>query len=411
MEIVEPGDLIVSAVPKAPIGRSFAFVDGVRRIEASLYQFTNGSLVRGVAGAYAVGSVVVSAHAVAFASDISRLIVSGTRPAEREIRHRLHDLTMRRQRYVVDVVRAAIIDGRRLLAAVAQIAVVPRPLPVLALTDGIEDDVTWTRSTSNWCRAACASLATEREDIAKALADSRSQAQALVRAEGLASVAELATASAMAADNATIAREQLRNAEEADRQADAARARVATIEPIANALETLRGYLHSNRFKEYVMRRRELRLLGLATVVLQRMTDGRYAFAERFAILDGANQHTRDARTLSGGEKFLASLALALALVEIAARAGGRLDAIFLDEGFGSLDASALDGALTELARRATSGKMIGVITHVRGIASEINTVLRVQCLPSGSVVTRLDAEEREALFEDAASGLLEASA
>ena len=55
---------------------------------------------------------------------------------------------------------------------------------------------------------------------------------------------------------------------------------------------------------------------------------------------------TRGVKTLSGGETFLASRALALALVELAGRGGGRLDALFLDEGFGSLDANALAEAL-----------------------------------------------------------------
>jgi exonuclease SbcC len=141
------------------------------------------------------------------------------------------------------------------------------------------------------------------------------------------------------------------------------------------------------------------------------MTAGRYAFAERFQMLDAQTQQTRDPRTLSGGEKFLASLALALGLVEIAAEAGGPLDALFLDEGFGSLDSNALDIALSELAGRATSGKMIGVITHVRGVAAEIETILRVQRLPGGSVVTKLTASEREEMLDDATvSGLLEAA-
>lgn len=139
--------------------------------------------------------------------------------------------------------------------------------------------------------------------------------------------------------------------------------RVSTIEPLLRALEQLSRYLQNNEFKDYLMRRRERHLLGVATDILRRMTDDRHAFAERFQILDGLTQQTRDARTLSGGEKFLASLAVALALVEIASQASGKLDALFSDEGFGSLDGAALDAAVAELAARASFGKMIGIIT------------------------------------------------
>jgi exonuclease SbcC len=110
-------------------------------------------------------------------------------------------------------------------------------------------------------------------------------------------------------------------------------------------------------------------------------------------------------------ERSFGKLSVGAWLVEVAAQAGGRLDALFLDEGFGSLDASFLDVAIAELAHRATSGKMIGVITHVRGIAAEIETVLRVQHLAGGSVISRLSVGERERLMDDTlASGLLEAA-
>jgi len=110
-----------------------------------------------------------------------------------------------------------------------------------------------------------------------------------------------------------------------------------------------------------------------------------------------------------GNEKFLASLALALGLVELTPLVFGRLDAPFLDEGFGSLDATALDAALAN-SRRASGGKLVGIITRVRGVASEIDDVLRVRRLPGGNEVEPLDAAEREHFFDDAmAAGLLEA--
>jgi exonuclease SbcC len=170
---------------------------------------------------------------------------------------------------------------------------------------------------------------------------------------------------------------------------------------VVNALDRLNRYLQNRAFKDFVMRRRERRLLGLSTEILRGMTGGRYGFAERFEILDGHTNRIRSAKTLSGGETFLASLALALALVEVASRTGGKLDALFLDEGFGNLDAATLDEALAKLAERASGGKLIGIITHVRGIAEQIDTILRVERRASGSVIERLEGSALASFMED----------
>jgi exonuclease SbcC len=138
------------------------------------------------------------------------------------------------------------------------------------------------------------------------------------------------------------------------------------------------------------------------------MTGKRYGFAEDFKIIDRISGQPRGAKTLSGGESFLASLALALGLVELAARSGGRLEALFLDEGFGSLDADALQEALGELERRADAGRLVAVISHVRAVAEQIETVLRVNYRPEGSEVLRVTGAEREAFVaEEVEQGLL----
>jgi exonuclease SbcC len=112
--------------------------------------------------------------------------------------------------------------------------------------------------------------------------------------------------------------------------------------------------------------------------------------------------------TLSGGETFLASLALALGLVELAGREGGRLDALFLDEGFGSLDANALADALEALDLQAAKGRMVAVISHLLAVAESIERVLRVELTPAGSRARWLSEGERAALLEqEATAGLL----
>jgi exonuclease SbcC len=86
----------------------------------------------------------------------------------------------------------------------------------------------------------------------------------------------------------------------------------------------------------------------------------------------------RDTRTLSGGEGFLVSLALALALSDLVSHKTS-IDSLFLDEGFGSLDGDTLEIALTALDSLNASGKMIGVISHVEAMKERIPAQIRVE--------------------------------
>jgi DNA repair protein SbcC/Rad50 len=95
-------------------------------------------------------------------------------------------------------------------------------------------------------------------------------------------------------------------------------------------------------------------------------------------------ERTRPASSLSGGERFLASLALALGLGDIAAESGGRLDCLFLDEGFSTLDADSLEQALAVVERLAGDGRLIAVITHLPGVAERLGAVIRVDKDPAG---------------------------
>ncbi len=91
----------------------------------------------------------------------------------------------------------------------------------------------------------------------------------------------------------------------------------------------------------------------------------------------------RDTRTLSGGESFLVSLALALALSDLVSHKTS-IDSLFLDEGFGTLDPETLDVALDALDSLHASGKMIGVISHVEGLKERIPVQIRVHKGSSG---------------------------
>ncbi|HIC78979.1 MAG TPA: nuclease sbcCD [Sulfurovum sp.] len=89
----------------------------------------------------------------------------------------------------------------------------------------------------------------------------------------------------------------------------------------------------------------------------------------------------RPVRTLSGGESFIISLALALGLSELASQKIA-IDSLFLDEGFGTLDEESLEVALNALNRLQSSGKMVGVISHVEALKDRIP--LQIKVIPNG---------------------------
>jgi exonuclease SbcC len=100
-------------------------------------------------------------------------------------------------------------------------------------------------------------------------------------------------------------------------------------------------------------------------------------------------------RTLSGGETFLASLALALALAEatadLAPAGAPTIESIFLDEGFGTLDPETLDTVAAAIEELGASGRMVVVVTHIRELADRMPVRLEVRRGITGSTVRRAD--------------------
>ena len=108
-------------------------------------------------------------------------------------------------------------------------------------------------------------------------------------------------------------------------------------------------------------------------------------------VMDRFTGRARPPQSLSGGETFLASLALALGLAEVVtSRSGGmRLDTLFIDEGFGSLDGDTLEVAMRTLDALRQGGRTVGVISHVEAMKEQIPAQLRVDRTPQGwSTVT-----------------------
>ena len=104
----------------------------------------------------------------------------------------------------------------------------------------------------------------------------------------------------------------------------------------------------------------------------------------------------RSVETLSGGEQFLASLSLAFGLSDVVQSYSGavRLDSIFIDEGFGSLDTDTLDTAMRALESIRQSGRVVGIISHVSELQSRIPTMIRIWKTASGSAAAKVIAED-----------------
>lgn len=145
-------------------------------------------------------------------------------------------------------------------------------------------------------------------------------------------------------------------------------------------------------FVFHVLAARRRQLLLEAAAILSELSGGRLVFdteaVDRFEVTDTTTGVARDPRLLSGGEQFQASLALALGLVEIAARGGSRIECLFLDEGFAALDNRSLDVALDALETAAQRGRQIVAVTHVDAVTSRCDQILEVRSAPGGSTAT-----------------------
>lgn len=223
-----------------------------------------------------------------------------------------------------------------------------------------------------------------------------------------ANLSELHTTSGLVAGELTRARTEVMAAQVAVAESAALDRVVSIAEPFVANLEVLVASLRDQHFVTHLVKAREAELLAEASRRLKAITNDKFGFHAGFVVVNIASGEKRTPDTLSGGERFQAALALALALVEIASRGAGRLDAVFVDEGFGSLDSNALDVALETLGKVAGAGKMVALISHLRPVAEYVDTVLHVtKDEMFGSRIAVLDSDAREHLLaDDVRSGL-----
>jgi exonuclease SbcC len=157
----------------------------------------------------------------------------------------------------------------------------------------------------------------------------------------------------------------------------------------------------------YVLRHWFGQVVAAANVRLAAMSSGRYELRRTdegrtrrdrsgltLAVIDRHTGAERSPASLSGGETFYTSLALALGLADIVrAGAGGvDLDTLFIDEGFGSLDASTLDQVMGVIDDLRDRGRVIGIVSHVADLKERVPERLEVRRLPDGSSAVRVVA-------------------
>jgi exonuclease SbcC len=182
--------------------------------------------------------------------------------------------------------------------------------------------------------------------------------------------------------------EQLRILQEGLERTKALREEQQALAKLYDTFYHLSLDLRGTNFQDYLVTRVQQNLAYRASSIMKVSTDGRYDLR----LVDGEYQvldawHTgepRKAKTLSGGETFIASLALALALSDTIA-GNTVLGALFLDEGFGTLDADTLDSVAGVLEALTEQGRMVGVITHVTSLTERMPDRLIVQKGPEGS--------------------------
>ena len=245
-------------------------------------------------------------------------------------------------------------------------------------------------------------IAPARERVTAARAGAAQLSSALsadLAAHGLAVPAETVAAGAATAVTAALERARAETRRVADRRAQAAglTARRDAARGEQQVARLLGDLLRSDRFPRWLVTAAVDALVDEASVTLAGLTNGQFDLtheAGEFYVVDHADADSRrSVRTLSGGETFQASLALALALSSqmstLAAAGAARLDSIFLDEGFGTLDPETLEVVAATLETLAQGQRMVGVVTHVAALADRVPVRFVVSRNARTSTVTR----------------------
>jgi exonuclease SbcC len=281
--------------------------------------------------------------------------------------------------------------GRDLMAARETVADLQPPLP-----DSDDDLVRW-KELMTWvdqARIEITARLEEAETTARVAATGATTARDRLIDEleglGILAIADFAV---------HVAREQekskqvVKEMEKSLALADELAITVESAETSAAIAHALAGHLRADGFERWLMAGAVTDLVAGANQLLAQLSNGGFSlYADDdggFAIIDHRNaDESRSVSTLSGGETFLVALALALSLAEtLSAGSASGLDAIFLDEGFGTLDDESLDTVASVLEELTGRGLMVGIVTHVKELAARATVRFEVRREATGSVV------------------------
>jgi exonuclease SbcC len=176
------------------------------------------------------------------------------------------------------------------------------------------------------------------------------------------------------------------------------RAEVERLKTESALYRELGTWLNAGNFQEYLLSSAGETLAQEGSKHLKELSGGRYEFTyegDEFMVSDRSNAgETRSTKTLSGGESFVASLALALALAESITQLSGErgsvnLESLFLDEGFSTLDSEMLSKVADAIELLQNGHRLIGIITHVQSLADQMPAQIEIEKSVSGSRVAQ----------------------
>jgi|GEM_PF-1821455 len=258
--------------------------------------------------------------------------------------------------------------------------------------------LSWTKKTLTEQKAIRQTLAEKGKDLAKAKANHIENLNTQADSVGLPlnpSQDLLITIN----DYEHNLNQELENAKSQIAQTKRLTIQIEKLETDQKVFSSLANHLKSSGFESWLLQETLEDIAERASIRLLGLSDNQYSLEildRNFLIVDHNNAgETRDVRTLSGGETFLASLALALALsdsiTELRSDNTASLGSIFLDEGFGTLDTETLDIAASAIEELSSSGRMVGVITHVRELAERMPTRFEVTKGPNTSYIEKVE--------------------
>ena len=269
----------------------------------------------------------------------------------------------------------------------------------LGLLDGWTDLVTWASSQVKVREEEAAAAGAEADTARAGIGELTGELSADLADGGIDLAPDAVAASAAAAVAAALEAARARTRRVAERRAHAAdlAGRQRTAQEQQQVAHMLGNLLQARQFPQWLVSEALDDLVTAASETLAALSGGQFDLThdkgDLFVIDHADADARRSVRTLSGGETFQASLALALALSShisaLAAAGAARLDSIFLDEGFGTLDAETLEVVAATLETLAQGDRMVGVVTHVAALAERVPVRFRVARNPRTSTITR----------------------